>query len=111
MAGVQLKMVASVNVRAPEKHTATVLWNDVRVAGVCVMAHHTNKHTDRATFGWGAHEHVWTDECNATWCREVDAMPGGVREVVEYMCNQFGIQFAAEWSDPPISYQVGLVQL
>ncbi len=111
MASVDLKLVATVNTRAPEKYSASMLWNEVRVAGVCVLTPHVNKHTDQNSFGWEVHEHVWTDECNATWCRAVARPAGSVRDAVEQLCDSFNVKFVVDWTDPPLAYQIGMVKL
>ena len=111
LSGLNLRLVATVNVRMPQKHAASILWNDVRVAGVCVSTPHLNKHTDFERFDWGGHEHVWTDACNGSWCRPVAPAPMSIHETVRVLCDSFGVTFQATWSDPPLEFQTGVVAL
>lgn len=111
LSGLTLRLVATVNVRMPQKHTPSILWNDVRVAGVCVQTPHLNKHTDSERFHWEAHEHVWTDLCNGSWCRSVLPAPSSIKEAVEVLCSTFGVTFQAKWSDPLLEFQSGVVTL
>lgn len=111
LGGVKLRLLANINLRDPEKFATSVLWNDIRVAGVCVRTPHSNKHTDDRRFLWDSHEHVWTDACNATWCRQMTETPDSVKSAVSVLCTSFGVTFQADWQDPPSTYQEGFTQL
>jgi len=109
--GVNLRVVATVNVQEPTRLSAVLLWNEVRVAAICSGRSHRNDHTDRNVFRGIAHEHVWTDLCNGSWCRAVDEVTGSLADAIAYLCKTYGITFKSTWNDPPLHYQVGMTQL
>lgn len=111
LVGVSIRLLASVNLRSPDKFTTSLLMNDIRVAGICVRTPHSNKHTDDIRFGWDTHEHVWTDACNATWCRPMEIEPQTIYDTVLALAHAFGVNFNADWKDPPLSFQETLVKL
>ncbi len=62
---INLRVVASVSFKDPARREFVLLWNNVRVRGLCILGSHDNRHTNAEKWLHQTHKHRWTDECHA----------------------------------------------
>ncbi|HWP29537.1 MAG TPA: hypothetical protein VNM50_08355 [Chloroflexota bacterium] len=99
-ADARLSLRITVNARAREKYSVTLLLNGLRIRGLDVGGSHENRHTDRNCWHGQPHEHRWTDRCHDAWACAVDE-PASLEAAVRDFCGRAGITFAATWRDLP----------
>ncbi len=105
---VELRIIVTASEPMPERRDFVLLWNNIRVRGLCIVGSHTNRHTNNETWVRRMHKHRWTDHCLDRFAyTPTDITAQDVQSQFSQFCAECGISCSASLANPP-SAQGGL---
>lgn len=99
----QLQLLTTVNAEIPSKFSITLLLNgDHAIRGLHLGSSHTNKCSDRRSWYYDTHKHVWSDVCppHAHAYTPANITVTSLAEVFRQFCQECNIDFQGLFKDP-----------
>jgi hypothetical protein len=98
---VSLRIIASISA-STDKRDFVLLWNGLRVRGLCINGNHTNKHTNTETWRHRTHKHQWTEHCMDRFAyTPTDITAADVQGQFAQFCAECGITCDATLAEVP----------
>jgi hypothetical protein len=97
-----LRIVATVPLQRLTRFNFVLLWNNVRVRGLCIEGSHTNRHTNDERWIHQTHKHRWSDVCQDRFAyTPTDITAVDAQGLLAQFCAECGIDCTATLAEVP----------